>query len=1341
MMKIFSVLTAAILFFTLVGTSPVLSGAPAVQETPEEKPLLPTPTTEVEQAPRPPMDQKAIPSPVDLAIQQAFVDTINEHRERNEVLGLIVYEPVIDYIQYAQNGSTALVWVGLIDPQTGELVATEPGLSVARSEPGEARESAAAWAITLPSDEAWVEEMKALPEDLLTEEVRNGFLLPAEQTAAAAAAQVFTGYKLPWPAGLEKRVTNSIGHYLTVSGGYASCPATCKFAYDFADGTMFPMLAARGGTVKAYKWTCANGSTDCTNYLILEDQSTVPTTYQIYYHLAYNSIPQRLRVIGAPVLQGEYIGDADDTGNSTGHHLHYHIYTSPTQTNWSWGYSVDFTFDDVAENGGRPRTCAEASQYPDLGSQCRPNNRYVSGNTPANPPSGSLSAPAHRSFITARTVRVSGTASDDLKVKRIQVVANYDGTWKSLGDITPTGNGPFSKDIDLCASGAEVPDGPFALTVKIFDYEGSQAPNIPVRQLIKNFNCAAASAPAPVSACTPGANQVALYQNPDYQGACTLFDANPGIYQTEALGEVGDNKAASVQVGSGVRAVLYDWSDDVGESEPAGRVETLETSDPGLADNRIGTACVSGLRVLPRGASPEQPYFSQPAGNSLASVGPTSVESLVLAWDGAAGATSFDVSLSGPGANWTKSTTCNNLSVGSLPAGAYTVNVTAKNASGSRAASSAISVSEASLPAASTLSVPYSNDYESSAGGWIGTGLWRYGSITIGNRASTKAWTFNDGVDYASASWRAGDLTSPPIAIPTSGTYYLRFRYFVDVENDFSNWDQRRVQISANGGPFVDLVTLSGDKQAAPIWLSSGAISLAQYAGQTIRVRFHFDTVDGEYNTGKGWVIDEVTVNNTAPELACADSVDSPAAAQQISINSTVPGIICPERDLDYYRFTGLAGQAVSLDIDARTLSPASLLDTVVYLIDSDGQSILAENDDEIYSTRVDSLLRYTFTRDGTYYIKVKAWNYPGKGGSQYFYNLKLTAESAPVPPHSIQITYPLARTAVPANLFEWTVSATDYDGGPVASVDFFWHGPDWSIPNWVKLPSDTDGSNGWSVNFNPTTYGAVKGSALYAQARSRTGGVRGIAWWDLEPDTSVPVTRLGALSSTPLRSTAVNLTWSAADALNDIVRFELQYQENGGAWKNAPGNPISKDSRSTWFVGRPGIRYGFRIRGIDGANNVEQYSTQPEATATIESPCTADAREADSISMTKAIPVGRNGLTGQYNLCKASAPASADEDWLMIQGQKDERLLLWAFAQGGGGGIKMSVYNSASTLIKSWSSPGFQSDAAGMFIVPETGKYYVKIEPFRSDLLGTSVYYRFWHGLANTYYIPEIHR
>src|SRR5512146_1135621 len=132
-------------------------------------------------------------------------------------------------------------------------------------------------------------------------------------------------------------------------------------------------------------------------------------------------------------------------------------------------------------------------------------------------------------------------------------------------------------------------------------------------------------------------------------------------------------------------------------------------------------------------------------------------------------------------------------------------------------------------------------------------------------------------------------------------------------------------------------------------------------------------------------------------------------------------------------------------------------------------------------------------------------------------------------------------------------VSATDYDGGSVAKVDFFWHGPDWS-KDWVKLGSDTDGSDGWNYDLTPSLYGDIPGSALYVQAVSKTGGVKGYVLWDLQPDPVTPVSQLNPLPA-QIGSTVFQLNWSAADLQDDIQYFQIQYQEDTGSgmsgWKD----------------------------------------------------------------------------------------------------------------------------------------------------------------------------------------------
>ena len=103
----------------------------------------------------------------------------------------------------------------------------------------------------------------------------------------------------------------------------------------------------------------------------------------------------------------------------------------------------------------------------------------------------------------------------------------------------------------MCAAG--VPDGPLSLALRLRDMDGNfNLDLLGLRQLVKNFRC-----PAQPPACTAGSNQVALFADPDYGGACVVLGS--GAFTT--INNLGANNAESIQVGSGMLATLYDNPD------------------------------------------------------------------------------------------------------------------------------------------------------------------------------------------------------------------------------------------------------------------------------------------------------------------------------------------------------------------------------------------------------------------------------------------------------------------------------------------------------------------------------------------------------------------------------------------------------------------------------------------------------------------------------------------------------------------------------------------------------------------------------------------------------------
>jgi len=110
----------------------------------------------------------------------------------------------------------------------------------------------------------------------------------------------------------------------------------------------------------------------------------------------------------------------------------------------------------------------------------------------------------------------------------------------------------------------------------------------------------------------------------------------------------------------------------------------------------------------------------------------------------------------------------------------------------------------------------------------------------------------------------AGTITSEPIALPNTPGLALAFNYVLQTEGNGA-FDVASVQVSANGG--ATFATIASSASAAQLPRSgawrNASFSLAAFAGQTVLIRFSFDTVDSIANNFEGWYVDDVQV--TAP--------------------------------------------------------------------------------------------------------------------------------------------------------------------------------------------------------------------------------------------------------------------------------------------------------------------------------------------------------------------------------------------------------------------------------------------------------------------------------------------
>ena len=248
-----------------------------------------------------------------------------------------------------------------------------------------------------------------------------------------------------------------------------------------------------------------------------------------------------------------------------------------------------------------------------------------------------------------------------------------------------------------------------------------------------------------------------------------------------------------------------------------------------------------------------------------------------------------------------------------------------------------------------------SNNFESGLGGFtIANTLGALWHLSTGRGTQTghtptqslyfgQGETATGGGNYNTGSRVAGTVTSPSFTIPTGSSPSLNFNYVLQTEGSPS-FDQALVQISTNGGAtFTTLTNLSGTAEST-VWKAATPISLAAYAGQTVQLRFSFDTLDNIGNSFEGWYVDDVSVQAGA------------STALQ-----------------DYYSINLNAGDAASLALKAQS---AGVDDFKV--LDSGGNVIASSTTG---ATNVDrSIANFVATTSGKYYILVSS----ASGGSPY---------------------------------------------------------------------------------------------------------------------------------------------------------------------------------------------------------------------------------------------------------------------------------------------------------------------------------------------------------------------
>lgn len=138
---------------------------------------------------------------------------------------------------------------------------------------------------------------------------------------------------------------------------------------------------------------------------------------------------------------------------------------------------------------------------------------------------------------------------------------------------------------------------------------------------------------------------------------------------------------------------------------------------------------------------------------------------------------------------------------------------------------------------------------------WAGTHSWGYHADTSPPALPGRECTYDMDNGGGGAMTNSGNLTSPSIDLTTASSATLSFWSFFDTEWG-TNYDQKWVNVSNDGfNTWTALIQISPAIHPYARW-SRVELDLSAFLGDTIQVRFSFNTWDEIDNDRRGWFVD-----------------------------------------------------------------------------------------------------------------------------------------------------------------------------------------------------------------------------------------------------------------------------------------------------------------------------------------------------------------------------------------------------------------------------------------------------------------------------------------------------
>ena len=133
------------------------------------------------------------------------------------------------------------------------------------------------------------------------------------------------------------------------------------------------------------------------------------------------------------------------------------------------------------------------------------------------------------------------------------------------------------------------------------------------------------------------------------------------------------------------------------------------------------------------------------------------------------------------------------------------------------------------LPIKTSITTGYSQDFEAWPSGWFSGGTkdpWQWGKPSTGpKQAFSGEHVYATNLDSPYENKTDANLSMPLIAVPDSGSSYLQYQYWHDLE---ANYDYVHVYVQPEGEDAVQVTAYTGKTNA---W-TAGEVDLSAYKGQ-----------------------------------------------------------------------------------------------------------------------------------------------------------------------------------------------------------------------------------------------------------------------------------------------------------------------------------------------------------------------------------------------------------------------------------------------------------------------------------------------------------------------------